>query len=229
MSIYKSSVCVCLGRQTPIKTGTRGAAVKFYWELHDEGPASGIWKQNRECKTQNSHTYTHEMMLYRKVYLIITHPQLDLCVYGVNKDVGGTSDDPLSPFPTFQTEIHQKKKKKITGTSIKQGQEASQWAFFFFPRTPSKHTKPFHCTHMSEVSDKHHHNHTKSREIFLVLSPKRACQMHTVSGQSEELAGPLLKIPPSVLLGLAWGRTWAQAYKCPLCSAVEMSNKWLFY
>lgn len=38
-------------------------------------------------------------------------------------------------------------------------------------------------------------------------------------------AAAMLKIPPSVLLGLAWGRTWAWAYKCPLCSTVEMSNK----
>lgn len=38
-------------------------------------------------------------------------------------------------------------------------------------------------------------------------------------------AAAMLKIPPSVLLGLAWGQTWACAYKCPLCSTVEMSNK----
>lgn len=164
------------------------------------------------------------MMLCRKAHSIITHPQLDVCVYGVNKDVRGNSDDPLSPFSTFQTEIYQKKNDENFNKTGASGIAVSIFFFFFF-EDPVQTTKTFHCTHMSKVSDKHHHNHTKSREIFPVLSPKRTRQTHTVSGQSSERAGPLLKIPPSVLLGLAWGRTWARAYKCPLCSAVEMSNK----
>lgn len=133
------------------------------------------------------------------------------------------------PFPLFKQKFIKKNNYENFNKTGASGIAVSIFFFFFFPRTPSKHTKTFRCTHMSEVSDKHHHNHTKSREIFPVLSPKRTRQTHTVSGQSSERAGPLLKIPPSVLLGLAWGRTWARAYKCPLCSAVEMSNKWLFY
>lgn len=71
----------------------------------------------------------------------------------------------------------------------------------------------------------------KAGGIFVVHTKIRLCPppphfsfTHNVWADLANAAA-MLKIPPSVLLGLAWGQTWACAYKCPLCSTVEMSNK----
>lgn len=80
------------------------------------------------------------MMLCRKAHSIITHPQLDVCVYGVNKDVRGNSDDPLSPFSTFQTEIYQKKNDENFNKTGASGIAVSIFFFFFF-RGPRPNTR----------------------------------------------------------------------------------------
>lgn len=166
-------------------------------------------------------------MFNHNVLLVIAHLTLRVCVYCLDKAAPGTSDVSFhrAPFPLFELRFI----KYFTRTSIKWGQGATLWGFSenFIQTHTHTHAKPF-TAHTSKISDKHHHNHRKSHEISLFLVQTHTPDAHSVSAElASARAG--LKIPPSVLLGLAWGRTGARAYKCPLCSAVEMSNKWLFY
>lgn len=138
MSIYKRCVCVCLGRQKPIKAGSRGTAVKYCWELHDEGPASGTLKSNRGCKTQNWHTYVHYMTQSSLNYN--TTAVWRWCLQREQRCSWNQwwSTEPLFLFSNTN--------------SSKKNYENFNKISSFFPT--SKLTKPFHCTHKSKVSEK---------------------------------------------------------------------------
>lgn len=128
----------------------------------------------------------------------------------------------------------------FTRTSIKEGERRREeggtwWGFSTHAIQTHAHTQNLsllayiHSKFLTSATTMTENLSCSLCDTLLSLSVSNThTHAHTVRVELAS-APAVLKIPPSVLLGLAWGQTWAQAYKCPLCSAVEMSNKWLFY
>lgn len=130
--------CVCLGRQSPIKAWSRGAAVKYCWELHHEGPASGTLKYNRGCKTQNSHTYvqcmTQSLLNDSTSATLVPTVRTKMFLRSVMIFLFSNTNSP--PPKTNYKNFNKTLKKRIHFSSV-----------FATPKL----TKPFHCTQSQEV------------------------------------------------------------------------------